>query len=62
MIAAHGNSLRALCKHLLHISDQEIPGLEILTGNPLVFDLDHDLKMRLCRYLDDSRAQPVPGL
>jgi 2,3-bisphosphoglycerate-dependent phosphoglycerate mutase len=61
LVAAHGNSLRALCKHLLGISDQDIPGLEIPTGNPLVFDLDHDLKVRLCRYLDDARAQPLPG-
>ncbi len=62
LVAAHGNSLRALCKHLLNLSDQDIPGLEIPTGNPLVFDLDHDLQVRLCRYLDDSRAQPLPGL
>ncbi|MBI5523315.1 MAG: 2,3-diphosphoglycerate-dependent phosphoglycerate mutase [Desulfarculus sp.] len=61
VVAAHGNSLRALCKHLLAISDQDIPGLEIPTGNPLVFDLDHGLGVRMCRYLDDSRAQPLPG-
>ncbi|MBI4799221.1 MAG: 2,3-diphosphoglycerate-dependent phosphoglycerate mutase [Desulfarculus sp.] len=61
VVAAHGNSLRALCKHLLDISDQDIPGLEIPTGNPLVFDLDHNLGVRLCRYLDEDRAQPLPG-
>ena len=34
LVAAHGNSLRAVCKHLLKISDDQIPGLEIPTGNP----------------------------
>ncbi|HEU4960694.1 MAG TPA: 2,3-diphosphoglycerate-dependent phosphoglycerate mutase [Sphingomonas sp.] len=43
LIAAHGNSLRALVKHLSHISDEEIAGLEIPTGQPLVYELDADL-------------------
>ena len=44
LIAAHGNSLRALVKHLDGISDEEIVGLNIPTGIPLVYELDDDLK------------------
>ncbi|WP_040509949.1 phosphoglyceromutase [Gordonia soli] len=44
LIAAHGNSLRALVKHLDGISDADIAGLNIPTGNPLRYDLDDDLK------------------
>ena len=43
LVAAHGNSLRALVKHLDHISDDEIPKLNIPTGNPLVYELDDSL-------------------
>lgn len=45
LIAAHGNSIRALCKHLDKISDEDIMGLEIPTGKPLVYELDEDLKV-----------------
>jgi 2,3-bisphosphoglycerate-dependent phosphoglycerate mutase len=44
LIAAHGNSLRALCKHLDNISEEDITGLNIPTGVPLVYELDDDLK------------------
>jgi len=44
LIAAHGNSLRGLVKYLSEISDEDIPGFEIPTGHPLVYELDHDLK------------------
>lgn len=44
LIAAHGNSLRALCQHLDNISEEEITGLNIPTGVPLVYELDEDLK------------------
>jgi 2,3-bisphosphoglycerate-dependent phosphoglycerate mutase len=44
LVAAHGNSLRALVKHLDGISDQAIAGLNIPTGIPLVYDLDEELK------------------
>ena len=44
LIAAHGNSLRALCKHLDNISEEEITGLNIPTGVPLVYELDENLK------------------
>ncbi len=44
LISAHGNSLRALVKHLSDIPDDEITGLEIPTGQPIVYDLDANLK------------------
>ena len=62
LIAAHGNSLRALAKHLFGISDEAIPGLEIPTGNPLLIELSDDLRPRTVRYLDASRAGPVPKI
>ena len=43
LISAHGNSLRALVKHLSNISDDDITGLEIPTGQPIVYDLDDDM-------------------
>jgi len=43
LVAAHGNSLRALEKHLSHISDADIVGLEIPTGKPIVYELADDL-------------------
>lgn len=45
IIAAHGNSLRALTKHLEGISDEDIMGLEIPTGSPIIYELDQDLKV-----------------
>jgi 2,3-bisphosphoglycerate-dependent phosphoglycerate mutase len=62
LIAAHGNSLRALAKHLFGIGDQEIVGLEIPTGNPILIELDADLKPLSARYLDEGRAGPLPKL
>ena len=44
LVAAHGNSLRALAKHIEGISDEDIMGLEIPTGQPLVYKLDENLK------------------
>jgi 2,3-bisphosphoglycerate-dependent phosphoglycerate mutase len=51
LISAHGNSLRALVKHLESISDEEIPGLEIPTGEPLVYDLNQNLQVRKHSHL-----------
>jgi 2,3-bisphosphoglycerate-dependent phosphoglycerate mutase len=51
LVAAHGNSLRALVKHLSGISDAEITGLEIPTGQPIVYELDADLKALERYYL-----------
>ena len=62
LVAAHGNSLRALAKHLFGIGDQEIVGLEIPTGNPLLVELSDDLRPRSARYLDEERAGPVPKI
>jgi 2,3-bisphosphoglycerate-dependent phosphoglycerate mutase len=57
LIVAHGNSLRALVKHLDGISDEEIPGLNIPTGVPLVYTLGEDLKpAEPARYLGDPEA------
>ena len=54
LIVAHGNSLRALVKHLDGISDDEITGLNIPTGIPLVYDLDDQLKPIKNYYLGDA--------
>ncbi len=56
IIAAHGNSLRALVKYLDNISDEEIPGLNIPTGVPLVYELDNDMKPIKHYYLGDQEA------
>ena len=56
LVAAHGNSLRALVKHLDGISDEEIPSLNIPTGIPLVYSLDTDLRVVGSRYLGDEEA------
>jgi len=53
LIAAHGNSMRALVKYLDNISDAEIPELNIPTGVPLVYELDEDLKPLTHYYLGD---------
>jgi len=56
IIAAHGNSLRALVKYLDKISDDDIIGLNIPTGVPLVYELDADLKPIRHYYLGDQEA------
>jgi 2,3-bisphosphoglycerate-dependent phosphoglycerate mutase len=53
VISAHGNSLRALVKHLSNIPDDEITELEIPTGQPIVYDLDDDLAARDRYYLSE---------
>jgi 2,3-bisphosphoglycerate-dependent phosphoglycerate mutase len=60
VIAAHGNSLRAIVKHLFEVPDSEITEVEIPTGNPLLIDLDDLLKVKAARYLDPARAKPLP--
>ena len=54
LIAAHGNSLRALVKYIDGISDDDIVGINIPTGVPLVYELDDDLKAISHRYLGDE--------
>jgi len=53
LIAAHGNSLRALLKHLSGISDAEITGLEIPTGQPIVYEFDTAMQAGERYYLKD---------
>src|SRR5947209_2380080 len=54
IVAAHGNSLRALVKHLEGISDDDIVGLNIPTGFPRVYELDDDLRPVSAHYLPDD--------
>lgn len=66
LISAHGNSLRGLVKYLDGISDQDIVKLNIPNGQPLVYELDADLKPLRSYYLGDASAinaamQAVPG-
>lgn len=56
LIAAHGNSLRALVKYLDNVSDQDIVGLNIPTGIPLVYELKDDLTPIRSMYLGDPEA------
>ena len=60
LVAAHGNSLRAIVKLLFGVSDDAITGVEIPTGNPLVIELDAALKPTAARYLDADRATTLP--
>ena len=59
IVVAHGNSLRALVKHLDGISDEAISGLNIPTGMPLVYRLDTDLRPLTAggEYLDPEAAE-----
>ncbi len=60
IVAAHGNSLRAIVKHLFGVSDGAIVNVEIPTGNPLLIELDARLKPASAAYLDVSRAEALP--
>jgi 2,3-bisphosphoglycerate-dependent phosphoglycerate mutase len=62
LVAAHGNSLRAIVKLIFAVPDDAIVGVEIPTGNPLVVELDAALRPTAARYLDEARAQPLPSL
>ena len=59
LLSAHGNSLRALCKYLLNISDIEINELEIPTGNPLIIDFNDQMEINKYYYLDKARAKNI---
>ena len=56
IIAAHGNSLRALVKYLDNVSEKDILELNIPTGVPLLYELDEDMKPISHRYLGDAEA------
>ena len=62
LVAAHGNSLRALVKHLDGMGDEEVVGLNIPTGVPLRYDLDDDLRPITTggQYLDPETSQYQP--
>ena len=57
LISAHGNSIRALCKNLFVLDNNQISKLEIPTGNPLIIELNKNLKIIKCEYLDKERAK-----
>jgi 2,3-bisphosphoglycerate-dependent phosphoglycerate mutase len=59
LISAHGNSIRALCKYLFKLDENQISKLEIPTGNPLVINLDKENKIIDCKYLDKERAKDL---
>ena len=59
LISAHGNSIRALCKKLFNLDNNQISSLEIPTGNPLVIELSNRLKIIKCEYLDKERAKDL---
>ena len=62
LVAAHGNSLRAIAKLLFSVPDDRIVEVEIPTGNPLLIELDGDLKPTSARYLDAARATALPAI
>jgi len=59
LVSAHGNSIRALCKKLFNLDNNQISSLEIPTGNPLVIELSNSLKIIKCEYLDKERAKDL---
>jgi 2,3-bisphosphoglycerate-dependent phosphoglycerate mutase len=62
VVAAHGNSLRAIVKHLFKVADDAIVEVEIPTGNPLLIELDAAGRPVSARYLDEARAQGIPAV
>jgi 2,3-bisphosphoglycerate-dependent phosphoglycerate mutase len=62
LVAAHGNSLRAIVKLLFELSAEQIIEVEVPTGNPLLIELDARLSPRAARYLDEARAQKLPAI
>jgi 2,3-bisphosphoglycerate-dependent phosphoglycerate mutase len=59
LVSAHGNSIRALCKYLFKLDENQISKLEIPTGNPLLINLDENKKIADCKYLDSERAKDL---
>ena len=59
LIAAHGNSLRAMCKKILNISKKNIIKFEVPTGNPLLIIFEENLEVKKCEYLDSKRAKNI---
>ncbi len=59
LISAHGNSIRALCKYLFKIDNNQISKLEIPTGNPLIIQINDKFEIEKCEYLDEERAKDL---
>ena len=59
LISAHGNSIRALCKNLFNLDNEQISKLEIPTGNPMLIELNSDTDIKKCEYLDKDRAKDL---
>ena len=59
LISAHGNSIRALCKYLFKLNEDQISKLEIPTGNPLVIELNKEYEIQNCEYLDRNRSKDL---
>ena len=59
LISAHVNSIRALCKNLFNLDENQISKLEIPTGNPLVIEFNSQNEIILCEYLDKERAKDL---
>ncbi|MBD1164513.1 2,3-bisphosphoglycerate-dependent phosphoglycerate mutase [Pelagibacterales bacterium SAG-MED13] len=59
LISAHGNSIRALCKYLFNLNNEDVSKLEIPTGNPLLIEINKDFKLKSCEYLDKERAKDL---
>ena len=59
LVSAHGNSIRALCKYLFKLDNNQISKLEIPTGNPLLIDMNNQNQIINCRYLDIERAKDL---
>ena len=59
LISAHGNSIRALCKYLFNLDNNQISKLEIPTGNPLMIEFNKENKITKCKYLDNERAKDL---
>ena len=59
LISAHGNSIRALCKYLFKLDNDQITKLEIPTGNPLIINLNNNKEIKECKYLDQDRAKDL---
>jgi 2,3-bisphosphoglycerate-dependent phosphoglycerate mutase len=62
LVAAHGNSLRSIVKHLFAVPDADIPTVEIPTGNPLYVELSAELAPVAARYLDAAASSPLPAM
>ena len=57
LVSAHGNSLRAICKYLFRLDENQITKLEIPTGNPLFINFNNKFEIMQCHYLDKERAK-----